>query len=87
MRYGSLSLALWLRVRSDLASDLDLLIVMPATSSGREWSRKLNAELPRDVAMDLLVFAEDEWATELPGNSFLRHIEERGRVVYEKAVP
>ncbi len=79
--FGSLA-----RGETDLGSDLDLLIVMPATSSGRDWSRKLNAELPRDVAMDLLVYAEDEWESELPRNSFLRHIEELGRVVYEKAI-
>ncbi len=79
--FGSLA-----RGETDLGSDLDLLIVMPATRSGRDWSRKLNAELARDVAMDLLVYAEDEWESELPRNSFLRHIEELGRVVYEKAV-
>ncbi len=74
------------RGETDLGSDLDLLVIMPATGTGREWMRQLNDKLSRDVAMDLLVFAEDEWERELPRNSFLRYVQEHGRVVYEKAL-
>ncbi len=70
----------------DLGSDLDLLVVMPDTRSGREWIRLINAEIPRNAAIDLLVYAESELAREIPRNSFLRDIQERGRVVYEKAL-
>lgn len=79
--FGSLT-----RGEVDLGSDLDLLVVMPANSSGREWSRRLSAEIPRGVAMDLLIYGEDEWKGELPRHSFLRHIQEQGRVGYQKGV-
>jgi len=71
---------------TDVHSDLDLLVVMPATRSGREWTRVLYEQVPGDVAIDLLVYAENEWARELRVNTFLRDIQARGRVVYEKTL-
>lgn len=74
------------RGEADIGSDLDLLVIMPATKSGREWTRLLYDQVPRDVGIDFLVYNEEEWDRELPISSFLRHIQEHGRVVYEKAV-
>jgi len=71
---------------TDVGSDLDLVVVMPSTRSGRAWRRVLYEQVPGDVAIDMLVYAENEWERELPINSFLRDIQKHGRVVYEKAV-
>jgi len=71
---------------TDVDSDLDLLVVMPATRSGREWTRVLYERVPGDVAIDLLVYAENEWGRELRVNTFLRDIQARGEVVYEKTL-
>jgi len=79
--FGSLA-----RGEADLGSDLDLLVVMPADRTGREWTRLVNMGLPREVATDVLVYAEDELARETPRNSFLRRTLSEGRVVYEKAL-
>jgi len=71
----------------DVDSDLDLLVVMPDSKSGHDWTRLVYDRVPRNVAVDFLVYARDEWERELPRNSFLRHIETHGRVVYEKTAP
>jgi predicted nucleotidyltransferase len=71
---------------TDVGSDLDLVVVMPSTRSGRAWRRVLYEQVPGDVAIDMLVYAENEWERELPINSFLRDIQKHGRVVYEKTV-
>ncbi|MEM4729638.1 MAG: nucleotidyltransferase domain-containing protein [Thermoplasmata archaeon] len=66
-------------------SDLDLLVVMPASRSGREWAGRIYSEVRRGVACDILVFNEEELARDLPASRFLRHVLASGRALYEKA--
>lgn len=64
-------------------SDIDLLVVMPSTKSSRAWRKIVLENVKREVAADILVFAENELAEDLPASSMLRRIVEEGVVVYE----
>jgi predicted nucleotidyltransferase len=77
--FGSLA-----RDEVDIGSDVDLLAVMPAERSGKEWSRLIHPRIEADVAVELLVFNSTEFAGQVSGSSFLRSIVETGRVLYEK---
>jgi predicted nucleotidyltransferase len=68
----------------DVNSDIDILVVMPETKNGKEWSRLIYDSVERGAASDIVVFNRKELETELPINSFLRRIIDTGRVVYEK---
>ncbi len=65
-------------------SDLDLLVIMPPTRDGREWAKMISRELEREIACDILVYTERELKERLPSSRFLRHIVERGKILYEK---
>lgn len=69
----------------DVNSDIDILVVMPETKNGKEWSRLVYDCVERGAASDIVVFNRKEFETELLINSFLRRIIDTGRVVYEKA--
>lgn len=65
-------------------SDLDILVVMPETRTGREWSRLVYSEIDRAIASDILVFNAVELAEEVKTNAFLQQVMENGRLVFEK---
>jgi predicted nucleotidyltransferase len=67
-----------------LWSDLDLIAVMPSLLSGKEWRRKIQAEIDREIACDIIVYNEKELEESIPISSFLRHALKEGRVIYEK---
>ncbi|MDP2871180.1 MAG: nucleotidyltransferase domain-containing protein [Bacillota bacterium] len=77
--FGSLASA---TVDSD--SDLDLLVIMPNTRTGKDWADTIYSEVDRRVETDFIVFNTDEYSLSLPHNSFLREISSSGRVVYER---
>jgi predicted nucleotidyltransferase len=79
--FGSLA-----REEVDVNSDLDLLVIMPADKPGKVWWKQIYDEVERGVAAELMVYNQQEFRDNLPISSFLRHIVESGRVVYEKAV-
>lgn len=64
-------------------SDLDLIVLMPPSLSGREWMQKVYAEVERGIACDILVYNEREWQEMLPVSRFLRHALREGVVLYE----
>jgi predicted nucleotidyltransferase len=68
----------------DVNSDIDLLVIMPETKSGKEWSRIIYDQVERGVASDIIVFNRREFQKELPMNTFLTGIVDSGKVVYEK---
>jgi predicted nucleotidyltransferase len=68
----------------DSDSDLDLLVIMPATLTGKEWGDRIYSEVDRRVETDFIVFNVDEYRSALPDNTFLREISSTGRVVYER---
>lgn len=74
--YGEGKVGMW--------SDLDLLVVMPNSRSGKDWRRVVYDEVERGTAVDFIVYNERELEETLPVSSFLRHVLRRGRVVYEK---
>ena len=45
----------------DATSDLDLLVLMPSTSSGKVWMSRIYNDVKREVAADILVFTEEEF--------------------------
>jgi len=65
----------------DVDSDLDLLVLMPGTKSGREWRNLVYEKTSRDVAADMLVYTVDEWEREKPVSTILQTIAREGRVV------
>lgn len=66
-------------------SDIDLLVVMPPSKSGREWAGLVYGKLERGVASDIAVFNQEEYERDLPVSRFLRQAARSGRVLYEKA--
>jgi predicted nucleotidyltransferase len=66
-------------------SDVDLLVVMPARNQGSQ-AYKIRLALPAPFAMDLIVRTPETLVWRLAeGDSFLREIMARGKVLYEKA--
>jgi len=76
--FGSLS-----RGEVDTNSDIDLLIIMPSTKTGKEWLNIIYDQTDRKVAIDIIVYNENEFYKEFPFNSFLKNIS-NGKVIYEK---
>jgi len=70
----------------DIDSDLDLLVLMPVTRTGREWMKLVYEQVERKVASDIIVYNEKEFDEQWPVSSFLQNIVNSGRVVYEKTV-
>ncbi len=68
----------------DVYSDLDLLVIMPSTKTGKEWMKIVYGNVERGVAADIIVYNQEELRERLPSSSFLRHIMNCGRVVYER---
>ena len=64
-------------------SDLDLLVVMPSTRTGKEWTDLVYTQVERGVASDLVVYSLREYQEMVPQSAFLRGIEANGRVVYD----
>ena len=65
-------------------SDLDILIVMPSTKSGKEWFKEIYDEIDTDISVDILPFTEEELKIKIKTSSFIRYAIKTGRVVYEK---
>jgi predicted nucleotidyltransferase len=65
-------------------SDVDLLVIMPARNQGSKAGR-IRWEVPAPFPMDLIVRTPEtmRWRLE-EGDSFLREIVSRGKVLYEK---
>ena len=63
----------------DVTSDLDLLAIMPNTRSTREWMAFLAQEVTPPIALDLLVFSEEDFQRELPCSSLLQRIIREGK--------
>lgn len=70
----------------DLYSDLDLLVIMPSTMSGKEWMKLVYEDVEREVGSDIIVYNLREFEENLPISSFLQNIVNSGRVVYEKTL-
>ena len=66
-------------------SDVDILVVMPARNQGSQ-AYKIALAIPAPFPMDLIVRTPDtlKWRLE-EGDSFLREIMAKGKVLYEKA--
>ncbi len=79
--FGSLA-----RGHVDTDSDLDLLVIMPANVSGKEWTGIVYDKVERGIVSDIIVYSQDEFESRLPESSFLQDIMASGRVVYEKAI-
>jgi predicted nucleotidyltransferase len=67
-----------------LESDVDLLVVMPFEDSPFHQAHKIRRRLNLALPMDLLIYtpAEIQYRLEI-GDSFVREIVERGKVMYE----
>lgn len=65
-------------------SDLDIISVMPSTRTGKEWMKKINNEIDREVGCDILAYTMEELEKTIPVSRFLRHALKTGRVIYER---
>lgn len=70
----------------DVYSDLDLLVIMPSTMSGKEWMKLVYGDVEREVSSDIIVYNLREFEENLPISSFLQNIVNSGRIVYEKTL-
>lgn len=68
----------------DVDSDLDLVVIMPSTKRGKEWTKLIYERIEREVASDIIVYNHKEFEEELPISRFLRNVVMLGRVIYEK---
>jgi uncharacterized protein len=66
------------------SSDLDLLAIMPARMTGRQWMGKIYEEIDRQVDSDIIAFTKEELEKALPVSRFLRHALAAGKVIYEE---
>jgi predicted nucleotidyltransferase len=66
-------------------SDVDLLVILPRTRErGERMSLRIRHAVPRTFPLDLLVRTPGEVAKRLRwGDSFLREVVEKGKVLYE----
>jgi predicted nucleotidyltransferase len=79
--FGSLS-----RQEIDTQSDLDLLLIMPSSKSGKEWMDLVYDTVERGIDSDILIYNQKEFKKNLSINSFLQNIVSTGKVVYEKTL-
>lgn len=88
-RFGALKIILFgsfAKGEVDVHSDLDLLVIMPATKSGKEWMKFIYEKVERGCASDIIAYNQEEFEDKLPKSSFLRNILSFGKVIYEKTV-
>jgi len=64
-------------------SDLDLLVIMPSTKSGKEWMKEIYENVERPVDCDILAHTEEELNKHIPISRFLRYVLKTGKVIYE----
>jgi predicted nucleotidyltransferase len=65
-------------------SDVDLLVVMPFKGRPNRQAVKIRSRIDASVALDLLVRTPQQISQRLAlGDTFMRDIIERGKVVYE----
>ncbi|MBU1671748.1 MAG: nucleotidyltransferase domain-containing protein [Actinobacteria bacterium] len=64
------------------SSDLDLIAVMPATRTGREWMREIYSNLDRGVDCDILAYTEDELRETARISRFVRNALSTGRIIH-----
>jgi predicted nucleotidyltransferase len=65
-------------------SDVDLLVVMPFKGRPNKQAVKIRSRIDTAVALDLLVRTPQQISQRLAmGDTFMRDILERGKVVYE----
>jgi predicted nucleotidyltransferase len=65
-------------------SDVDLLVVMPFKGRANRQAVKIRSRIDTNVAFDLVVRTPQQISRRLAmGDSFMRDILERGKVVYE----
>ncbi len=77
--FGSL-----VRGEIDIDSDLDLLVIMPSTKSGKEWTKLIYESVERKIATDIIVYNHKEFEDDLHINRFLKNLLRSGEVIYEK---
>lgn len=65
-------------------SDLDILVVMPATKSGKEWFKEIYEQVDGETSTDILPFTTAELKAKMKTSSFIRHALKTGKVAYEK---
>jgi len=65
-------------------SDLDLLVIMPETMTGKEWMGEIYGRIDRQVDSDIIAFTEEELERALPISRFIRRVLATGKVIYEK---
>ena len=70
----------------DVSSDLDLLVIMPSTQSGKQWMKDIYENTKRRIAADIIVYNQTEFEIERQHSHFLRNILDSGRVIYEKTL-
>ncbi|MHA2369933.1 MAG: nucleotidyltransferase domain-containing protein [Candidatus Hodarchaeales archaeon] len=61
----------------DINSDLDLLVIMPPTRTGKEWLALIYDNIERRVASDILAFNQNEFNEKATLPSFISNRQQR----------
>ncbi|MFX1512711.1 MAG: nucleotidyltransferase domain-containing protein [Promethearchaeota archaeon] len=88
IRLGALKIILFGSLhhdKIDIHSDIDLLVIMPSSKSGKEWWGFIYDKVERDISSDILVYNQEEFEEDIHHSRFLRNILECGKMIYEKA--
>jgi len=64
-------------------SDLDIVVIMPATKTSKEWKEDIYNNIDWNVGCDLLVYTMQEFESMLPVSRFLRYALQQGKVIYD----
>jgi len=51
--------------------DLDLLVIIPPTKSGKDWMKEIYETIERSVDCDILAYTEEELNEYIPISRFL----------------
>jgi len=68
----------------DIYSDIDLLVIMPNSKTTKKWVNIIYTKIERNIASDLIIYNEKDFEEMQPKSSFLNHIKETGKILYEK---
>ena len=87
IKFGAIKIILFgsfLKEEIDVNSDLDLLVIMPSSKTGKMWTNLIYENLEIEISTDFIVYNREEFKEMLLNSSFIQNIVNIGRVIYEK---
>ncbi len=64
-------------------SELDMIVIMPSTKSGKEWFKDIYDRVDVDLPVDIPPFTREEFERKIVTSSFIRYALKTGKVLYD----